>query len=77
LPKDKYIALREQKELSLAVSTDCDRYLSDRFALLEKELQTVESLPSKNKLPDAAINEAGLKIIPLGNAVPKEAQTLM
>ncbi len=34
-------------------------------------------MASKDQLPDAVITEAGLKITPLVNAVPEEAETLM
>ncbi len=33
LPKDKFVALHEQRGLPLAVSTNCEHYLSERFAL--------------------------------------------
>ena len=42
------------------------------------ELATVERLAAANELPDAAITSAGdLKITPLDNAVPDEAEALM
>lgn len=46
--------------------------------MLESELSTVERLAVANELPDAAITDSGrLKITPLNNAVPDEAEALM
>lgn len=77
LPSARFSAQREQQELGLAVDTDCERFLKDRLALLERELGTVERLALQNELPDAAITNSGLKVTPLTNAVPAEAETLM
>ena len=56
--------------LPLAITADCDRYLGDRLSLLEQQLETVNRLAATNNLPDAIINEAGLKITPLDTVVP-------
>src|SRR5260370_28003268 len=78
LPVTRFSVQREQKELGLAVEIGCERFLEDRLTLLERELATVERLAAANELPDAAITSSGgLKITPLDNAVPDEAETLM
>jgi TnpA family transposase len=78
LPAPRFAAQREQRELGLAVETDCDRFLEARMAVLERELATVERLAAHNELPDASITSSGgLKITPLDNAVPDEAEALM
>lgn len=78
LPPPRFAVQREQRELGLAVETDCERYLESRLSVLECELETVERLAAANDLPDAAITSTGaLKITPLKNAVPEEAEALM
>jgi hypothetical protein len=78
LPTPRFTAQREQKELGLAVETDCECFLKNRLSLLEQELATVERLATANELPDAAVTSNGrLKITPLDNAVPDEAEALM
>ena len=78
LPVPRFVVQREQKELGLAVDTDCERFLQSRLSLLESELATVERLAIADELPDATITNSGrLKITPLDNAVPDEAEALM
>jgi len=78
LPTPRFTVQREQKELGLAVETDCERSLKARLAVLERELATVERLAAAHELPDAAMTSSGrLKITPLDNAVPDEAEALM
>jgi TnpA family transposase len=78
LPPSRFAAQRDQQELGLAVETDCDRFLEARLAVLERELAAVEKMAAANELPDASITSQGhLKITPLDNAVPDEAEVLM
>ena len=78
LPVSRFSQQRDQKELGLAIETDCERFLEERLALLDSELETVERLAAANELPDAVItSNGGLKITPLDNAVPDEAEALM
>lgn len=74
----RFAAQRDQRELGLAVETDCERYLEERLTVLQKQLATVERLATANELPDAVITATGqLKITPLDNAVPAEAEALI
>ncbi|MHB8455980.1 MAG: Tn3 family transposase [Acidiferrobacterales bacterium] len=78
LPTPRFAVQREQKELGLAVETDCERFLEARLSLLEQELANVERLAAANELPAAAVTSSGrLKITPLDDAVPDEAEVLM
>ena len=78
MPPLRFTTQLEQQELGLAVETDCEHFLEARFAHLARELATVERLATANALPDAAITSSGrLKITPLDNAVPDEAEALM
>ena len=76
LPGATFSVLQQQHELPLAV-TDCEQYLHERLQLLEQQLATVSRLAQANELPDAVITTTGLKITPLTNAVPDEANTLI
>ena len=77
VPTQKFAALKRAGELPLAIATDCNQYLQTRLSLLEQQLETVSRLAKADELPDAIITESGLKITPLANSVPAEAQTLM
>lgn len=77
IPADAFAPLLRDGALSLAVTADGDRYLSDRLRLLSGQLDTVDRMAKADELPDAAVTEAGLKITPLTNSVPDAADALM
>jgi len=77
MPPETFVCLKQTKELSLAVDTNCDNYLYERLLLLEAQLATVNRMALSNDLPDAVITESGLKITPLDTVVPSAAQTLI
>jgi len=78
VPPEKFASLNQSSELPLAVTTDSDQYLSERLALLEQQLATVNRLAAANELPDAIITTAScLKVTPLDAAVPDNAQALI
>jgi len=63
----------------LPIGTDgsFDRYWSEREALLRCELEKVNALAASRQLPDAEIADGVLKLTPLTNAVPEEAEILI
>jgi TnpA family transposase len=77
LPADRFSELKKSGNLDLAVVSDCDSYLNERMGLLAQRLDTVDQLAASNNLPDALINNSGLRISPLVNSVPEEANILM
>lgn len=77
LPPDKFESLKDVNSLPLAIEQDCSQYLKERFLLLEKNLTLVNQMAFDDKLPDAIITESGLKVTPLTNMVPDEAEALM
>ncbi|MBV8384935.1 MAG: Tn3 family transposase [Planctomycetaceae bacterium] len=77
VPAEKFAALKQSGELPLAVDADCATSLRERFLLLEQQLAAVDRMARANELPDAIITESGLKITPLANSVPDEADALM
>ena len=74
LNTEKFAVLKQNDELSLSVTSNCNEYLDARLMLLDKELRVVERLAKMGTLPDATITEAGLKITPLNNSVSDEVE---
>ena len=77
LPPEHFTAKRERLELGLAIETDCERYLAGRVAELKREFTVTEALAAQDALPDAVITDNGLKVTPLANVVPPEAEALI
>jgi len=77
LPAGTFATLARDGALPLAVTADGEQYLSDRLGLLSGQMEAVNRLAQANELPDAAVTEAGLRIAPLANSVPVEADALM
>lgn len=71
-------AFRQLKDdnLGLAVGVDGEAYLKERLAQLRGELTSVEKLAGAGQLPDASIDDGRLKITPLDNQEPEEAELL-
>ena len=77
VPRPSFVSQLETKELGLAVDLDCERFLESRLELLDQQLSSVEQLAALKDLPDTEITaKSGLRISPLKNAVPKEANVL-
>lgn len=77
LPADHFTALRTTQTLPLAITADGEAFLQERVALLERELEATNRLAAAEALPDATLNDRGLRITPLEKAVPAEADVLM
>jgi TnpA family transposase len=77
LERSRFNELRMADGLSLAVEQNGESYVSHRMSLLKQSLDEVNGLAARGELPDAAVNESGLKIAPLTNTVPEEANVLM
>jgi len=61
----------------VSVNTELETYLGERISLLNQLLETVNRMAENDELPDVSISNDGLKISPLTNSVPKEADHLM
>jgi len=77
VPADKFATLKQAGELPLAVAADRDTFLHDRLLLLGQQLVAVNRMAQSDTLPDAIVTGSGLKITPLTNSVPDEADALM
>ena len=64
------------KGLPLAINTGCRDYLDQRGIQLHEALAAVNGLAERGELPDASLADGVLKITPLTNTVPPEADVL-
>lgn len=77
LPVVQFEQLQEQHALPLGAQSDATKYLHARLEQLHTQLRYVEQLATTGTLPDAHLEESGLKFTALTNAVPQVAGTLM
>jgi Domain of unknown function (DUF4158) len=76
IPKPTFEILKSEGPLPLEIETNVERYLEDRRRILSRELTEVAALATAGKLEDVDLSGGELKITPLRNAVPAEAETL-
>ena len=62
--------------LPLAINTDWPSYLNQRGLQLHETLSAVNGLAERGELPDASLVDGVLKVTPLTNMVPPEAEAL-
>jgi len=72
IPLDKFTELKQNNQLVLPI--DCNQYLQERLALLEKQLVKVNKLAAEDALPDAIITASRLKITPIKAIIPDNAK---
>lgn len=77
LPSSQFRAQLAEQQLGLAVPAECETYLEGRLQQLESALDRVEMLAARDELPDATLRGERLKMTPLTNSVPEEADALM
>ncbi|RZF24084.1 Tn3 family transposase [Paraburkholderia sp. UYCP14C] len=67
---------RRQRRLGLAVETSAASYLDERIERLREALDETARLATAGELPDVELNDKGLRITPLDDATPAEAEML-
>jgi TnpA family transposase len=77
LPVAQYQKLKSDVKLLPGVQIDINEYLNERLSILSNLLEAVNTLAINEELSDVSISENGLKITPLSNSVPKEAEGLI
>ena len=75
LPAGEFAALRGAG-LPLAIEDELPAYLKERTDRLDRALREVDALARTGGLPDASVEQGVLRIKPLENAVPAEADAL-
>lgn len=73
IPSADFEKLLKEKQLQLAIPTDCHKYLNNRMALLSSRLEEVNAMAITGDLPDVDISDKGVKVTPLYNSVPSAA----
>ena len=76
MPHTEFDRRLTQGELHVAVPTTGVAYIEERMSLLQSALDQTDALAREDQLPDAELNSTGLRISPLENSVPKEAEAL-
>lgn len=76
IPADRFTEMRDQNQVPLNVALNVEEFLSERMELLSNKIQIVCKLIESNELPDSSIINDRIKIKPLENTVPEEAEVL-
>ncbi|MDN5470831.1 MAG: Tn3 family transposase [Lactococcus lactis] len=76
IPSDRFTEMRDQNGVPLDVALNVEEFLSERMELLSNKIQIVCKLIESNELPDSSIINDRIKIKPLENTVPEEAEVL-
>ncbi len=73
MPRATFDTHHRENRLGLAVETSATSYLDERFERLREALDETARLAAAGELPDVELNDKGLKITPLDDATPAEA----
>ena len=76
LPKPAFEAMLLKQNVPVAVDTSFAAWLADRRQRLAARMAEVNRKALKGQLPDVILDDGGLKISPLRNTVPEEAEVL-
>ena len=76
VPRAVFDDQRRESRLGLAVETSAAAYLDERLGRLRDALDETARLAAAGELPDVELNDRGLKISPLDDATPAEADVL-
>ena len=76
LPKPTFEAMLLEQNVPVAVDTSFAVWLDDRRQRLNARMAEVDRKALNGQLPDVILDDGGLKISPLRNAVPEEAENL-
>ena len=76
MPRTEFDRRLAQSSLHVSVPASPVDYLEQRTSQLREALNRTDVLARAGDLPDVELNSTGLKISPLENSVPKEAEVL-
>lgn len=76
IPSDRFVEMKNENQVPLDIALNVEEFLSERMELLSNKMQIVSNLIESNELPDSSIINDRIKIKPLENTVPEEAEVL-
>jgi TnpA family transposase len=76
LPRPTFVALRAEGPLPVGVTESIEAHLASRREALETAMAEVAALAGAGRLPDATLDEEGLRITPIRAEAPPEARHL-
>jgi TnpA family transposase len=76
IPKPTFEIMKEEGPLPLAIETDVERYLESKRTRMASDMAEVAALAEAGRLDGVDLSGGELKISPLRNAVPAEAESL-
>jgi len=76
MPRLEFNQRKTAKTLPLSAAVSSAAYVDERLTVLREALNQTEALAAAGELPDAELTGARLRISPLENNVPKEAEVL-
>lgn len=76
IPEDLFSAMKDENKFPLDISLDATQYLTEKIKQLEDQMEIACRLAKENALPEASLSNDRIKIKPLDNAVPQEAEAL-
>jgi len=76
IPEDLFSAIKDENKFPLEISLDATQYLNEKIKQLEDQMEIACRLAKENALPEASLSNDRIKIKPLDNAVPQEAEAL-
>lgn len=77
LSLEKFRDHHKNQNLGLTIETDCERFVQQKKDQLVSALRHVELHAAGNSLSGAIVTASGMRITPLTNSVPEEAEHLI
>jgi len=74
---ENFREMKHNQDVGLNITLDSQKYFNQRLELLNNKLKEACLLAERGELPEVTINNGKIKVKPLTNLVPKEAEILV